>query len=55
MSDAYKEVCRWAGVNVADRIFSTNGMGILQGWQIRFSKPEAPKKAWYSRLFSSRR
>jgi len=33
MVDAYKEVCRWAGVSVADRIFSTNGMGIMQGWQ----------------------
>lgn len=55
MGDAYKEVCRWAGVNTADRIFSTNGMGILQGWPIRFSKPEPPRKAWYSRFFSSHR
>lgn len=56
MRDAYMEVCRWAGVSTADRIFSTNGMGILQGWQkIKFSKPEPPKKAWYSRFFSSSR
>jgi protein-tyrosine phosphatase len=55
MGDAYKEVCRWAGVNNADRIFSTNGMGILQGWPIKFTKPEPPRRAWYSRFFSSRR
>ncbi len=55
MGDAYKEVCRWAGVSIADRVFSTNGMGILQGWPIRFSKPEKPKKAWFSRFFQSRR
>jgi protein-tyrosine phosphatase len=54
MGDAYIEVCRWAGVSVADRIFSTNGMGIMQGWPIKFPKPEKPKKAWYSRFFTSR-
>jgi protein-tyrosine phosphatase len=55
MGEAYQVVCRWAGVNVADRIFSTNGMGILQGWPLKFSKPEAPKKAWFSRFFPSQR
>jgi protein-tyrosine phosphatase len=55
MGDAYKEVCRWAGVSIADRIFSTNGMGIMQGWPLKFSKPEQPRKAWFSRFFSSRR
>jgi protein-tyrosine phosphatase len=54
MGDAYKEVCRWAGMSVADRIFSTNGLGIMQGWNIPFTKPEKPKKAWYSRFFTSR-
>ena len=54
MGDAYKEVCRWAGVNVAHRIFSTNGLGIMQGWNIKFPRPEKPKKAWYSRFFTSR-
>ena len=54
MGDAYKEVSRWAGMSVADRIFSTNGMGIMQGWSIKFPRPEKPKKAWYSRFFSSR-
>jgi protein-tyrosine phosphatase len=55
MGDAYQVVCGWAGVNVADRIFSTNGMGILQGWPIKFSKPQAPKKTWFTRLFPSGR
>jgi protein-tyrosine phosphatase len=55
MGDAYKQVCRWAGVKVADRVFYTNGMGIMQGWKrTKFSKPEKPKKAWYSRFFTSR-
>jgi protein-tyrosine phosphatase len=51
MGAAYHEVCRWAGQGVADRVFSTNGMAILQGLPVRFSMPEKPKMAWFSRLF----
>jgi protein-tyrosine phosphatase len=51
MAEAYQTVCRWAGTNVADRVFSTNGMAILQGLPIRFRAPQVQEKRWFAKLF----
>ncbi len=55
MGEAYHVVSRWAGQKAADRIFFTNGMKIFQGSPIKDSKPQASSKAWFTRLFPSRR
>lgn len=49
LAKAYDQVARWAGAGMADRVFSTNGMAILQGLPVRFSMPEE-KKTWWQAL-----
>lgn len=51
MGAAYHEVSRWAGTSVADRVFSTNGVAVLQGVPVRFSLPAPTRKWWFSRFF----
>jgi protein-tyrosine phosphatase len=46
LAAAYRQVCRWAGPVIADRVFSTNGMAVLQSLPMRVSEP-APRRAWW--------
>jgi protein-tyrosine phosphatase len=46
MAGAYHQIERWAGVLVADRIGSTNGMAVLQGLPLRIPQPEPKRTAW---------
>jgi protein-tyrosine phosphatase len=46
IADAYQQVVRWAGNSVADRVFSTNGMAVLQGLPLRVPEPEPVRKRW---------
>jgi len=50
MAAAYRQIVRWAGSRVADRVCSTNGTAILHGWPVRPAPPEPRKRRWL-RLF----
>jgi protein-tyrosine phosphatase len=52
MGDAYRQIIRWAGSAVADRVCSTNGMAILQGLPMRIPDPTPRKKGWFLNLWS---
>jgi protein-tyrosine phosphatase len=46
MRDAYQQVATWAGPAVADRVFNTNAMAILQGLSLRPVPPRPRRKFW---------
>jgi hypothetical protein len=46
MASAYQKVVRWAGAAVADRVFSANGMALLQGLPLRVAPPEPRGRRW---------
>ena len=48
LADAYHRIGEWAGVNVADRIGSTNGLAVLDGRPLKVSKPEFARRRWFS-------
>jgi len=45
----YHQVVRWAGGIVADRVFSTNGLAVLNG--LPFHAPEPKPERWLSRFW----
>jgi protein-tyrosine phosphatase len=51
MADAYRQIVSWAGTKVADRVASTNGTAISQGWPIHIPMPEPKKMSWIPRLW----
>jgi len=51
MLAAYRQVARWAGSTVADRVFSTNGFAVLQGLPLRVPMPQPNKVGWLPRLW----
>jgi protein-tyrosine phosphatase len=51
MADAYRQVVRWAGVAVADRVGSTNGLAVLQGLPLRVPEPAPRPRRWLPRLW----
>jgi len=51
MAAAVKQVRRWAGNIVADRVGSANAMALLQGLPLRVPEPEPPQVSWFSRLW----
>lgn len=53
MAAAYQEVRQWAGDAIADRVFSTFGMAILQGLPLRLPKPERRGTSWFFRILDS--
>ncbi|CAN5326793.1 tyrosine-protein phosphatase [soil metagenome] len=55
LGDAFDIVCKWIGFSAADRIFSGNGLKLVQGLPIKVPpiKP-VQKKAWFKQLFSAR-
>jgi protein-tyrosine phosphatase len=52
MADAYRQICRWAGTAVADRICSTNGVAILQGLPLRIPAPARKRTGWLAQFWS---
>jgi protein-tyrosine phosphatase len=52
MADAYRQIVRWAGSRVADRVCSTNGMAILQGLPLHVAEPTPRPFRWMTRLWS---
>ena len=51
MADAYRQIARWAGAVVADRIASTSGMAVLQGLPLRIPQPEPKRTVWLVRFW----
>jgi protein-tyrosine phosphatase len=51
MADAYRQIARWAGAAVADRVCSTNGMAVLHGLPLRVAPPEPVQSRWFPRLW----
>jgi protein-tyrosine phosphatase len=51
MAAAYQKIRAWAGLTVADRVCSTNGMAILQGLMPRFPAPTPARRRWLSPLW----
>ena len=47
MSAAYKQISKWAGRDVADRICSLHGLAVLEGRPLRLAVPK-PRKKWLS-------
>jgi protein-tyrosine phosphatase len=52
MAEAYRQIERWCGTTVADRVCSTNGMAILHGLPLRVPPPEPVRSRWLPRLWS---
>lgn len=48
LSAAYRQIVRWAGQSLGDRIASTYGMAILQGLPLRVPTPQIRRTAWFS-------
>jgi protein-tyrosine phosphatase len=51
MADAYRQIVRWAGSQVADRVCSTNGAAIVQGLPLRVSPPQPRRAKWFARFW----
>jgi protein-tyrosine phosphatase len=46
LAGAYRQIVRWAGRNIADRVCSTNGMAILYGLPLCIAPPEPKRTRW---------
>src|SRR5262249_23242307 len=46
LADAYRQISRWAGSAVADRVCSTNGLAVLQGLPVQVSQPKPRRAGW---------
>jgi len=51
MAAAYRQIVKWAGNPVADRVCSINGMAILQGLPLRIPEPKPESKRWLARFW----
>jgi hypothetical protein len=48
MAAAYREIGRWAGGTVADRVCGTNGTAVLHGLPLRIARPlPRPRALWW--------
>jgi protein-tyrosine phosphatase len=47
MAAAYRQVVRWAGRAVADRVCSINGLAVLQGLPLRVPAPRPRARRWF--------
>jgi protein-tyrosine phosphatase len=47
LREAYREVVRWAGVTVADRVFSTNGTAVCHGLPLHLPEPLPRRPSWF--------
>ena len=55
MKDAYGCVASWAGMEVADRLCSSNGLAVLSGLPVRHVPRSRPAPGWFSGLFAGGR
>jgi protein-tyrosine phosphatase len=51
LAAAYRQVGRWAGGAVADRVASTNGFALLSGLPLRVPEPVARLAAWFPKFW----
>jgi protein-tyrosine phosphatase len=51
MAAAYQQIRQWAGHVVADRVCSTFGMAILQGFPQHVPKPKPRRKFWMAKFW----
>ncbi len=51
MAEAYRQIVRWAGVHMADRVCSINGTAILHGLPLRVPPPQPRRTKWFARLW----
>jgi protein-tyrosine phosphatase len=51
MADAYHQVAHWAGISVADRVFSTNATAIVHGLPLHIPEPEPRSVRWFARFW----
>lgn len=49
--DAYHQIRNWAGVEVADRIASVNGLAVLRGEPLRPPPPAPVQRRWLPKLW----
>jgi protein-tyrosine phosphatase len=51
MAEAYRKVARWAGVSVADRVFSTHATAIVHGLPLHLPAPAPRSTRWFARFW----
>ena len=49
MAEAYRQIARWAGMHVADRVCSTNATAVVHGLPFRIPPPQPRRKRWFFR------
>ncbi|HEY1375302.1 MAG TPA: CpsB/CapC family capsule biosynthesis tyrosine phosphatase [Gemmataceae bacterium] len=49
--DAYDQIRRWAGADMADRIASTNGLAVVRNQPLRLPPVAPPPRRWLPRLW----
>lgn len=54
MAEACCRIAQWAGAGTADRVCSTNGMAILQGFPLRVPPTTPARKRWLSVFWALR-
>ena len=47
-AEAYRQITRWAGAGVADRVCSTNATAIVHGLPLRVPAPEPRRRGWFA-------
>ncbi len=50
MARAYRRIAHWAGTGAANRICSTNGLAVLEGFPLQLPEPKPRRRRWLSRL-----
>lgn len=51
MAQAYHQIARWASTRVADRVCSTNGLAVINGFPMRISPPELRSTRWVPKFW----
>jgi protein-tyrosine phosphatase len=50
LAAAYRQIVRWAGAGVADRVCSTHGTAVLHGLPLNLPPPQPPSRSWFAWL-----
>lgn len=51
ISEAFQRIAHWAGATIADRVCSTNGLALSQGFALHFVKPQPAPRRMFSWLW----
>jgi protein-tyrosine phosphatase len=51
LAGAYRQVCRWAGAAVADRVFSIHGAAAAHGLPLHIPAPQPRRVRWFARFW----